>query len=66
MQIDVSAGNQVSPAPAAGSPEQQMKGQEMFCHYRHAVPATKRRDNMCLWRAGGTPETHGQALPDTR
>jgi len=66
MHIAVSAGNQVSPAPAAGSPEQQMKGQEMFCHYRHAVSATKRQDKMCLWSTAGTPKHSGQASPDTR
>jgi len=65
MQIAVSAGNQVSPAPAAGSPEQQMKGQEMFCHYRRSAPATKRRDKMCLWSTAGTPNPPGQASPDT-
>lgn len=26
---------------------------------------TKQRDKMCFWSTAGTPETHGQALPDT-
>ncbi len=38
----------------------------MFCHYRRSALATELRDKMCFWSTAGTPETHGQAPPDTR
>lgn len=38
----------------------------MFCHYRRSAPATKLRDKMCLWSTAGTPNSSGQAPPDTR